>query len=350
MKKYSFFILALLLIHAQELFAGASINTRSKCRWYAKKYATNAHLSTSSCGYKYAYSHDGGCDWAESYVNRTWCCTSASEAYAHNEGSWHNTYLKTYCGTCGGAMSELYAALTSDGEDELQPSSQSSSFNPSFEEGTVVLSDIKLQLQSDPSNPYINTYTLAVWLPADDTTKGVEDTLYKAEKAIDAGTVSLQYGRISVTGTLFSADEFSVKESEGLTTVTYVGGAKKVVLPKAISVDDVAVLGAGDVLPDEKSTFRLAAEDGVLNGSAVLTIAPNPVRDVLNLNFTMPEANTLKLLVYDAMGKLVLQQAKVAVAKGSNQLSMDMSQLASGTYYLMAEGNAVKILKQVIKL
>jgi hypothetical protein len=351
MKKYSFLILAL-LIHTQSLFAGVSTNTRSKCHWYAKKYATNAHLSTSGCGYKWSWSHDGGCDWAESYVNKAWCCDYASEAFSHNGSSGRNTYLKTYCRTCGGIMSELYAALTAGGfvEDDLQPASQSSSFNPSFEEGTVVISDIKLQLQSDPSDHYVNTFTLAVWLPADDSTKGIEDTLYTAEKAIDAGTISLQYGRLSVTGSLFSAEDFSVELSDGLTTVNYVGGDKKVVLPKAISVDDVAVLGGGDVLPDEKSAFRLASEESVLKGSAVLTIAPNPVRDILNLNFTMPEANTLKILVYDAMGKLVLQQAKVAVAKGSNQLNLDMSQLASGTYYLMAEGAAVKILKQVVKL
>jgi hypothetical protein len=74
----------------------------------------------------------------------------------------------------------------------------------------------------------------------------------------------------------------------------------------------------------------LGADCGV---SSVFKAWPNPVRDRLYINMTSGSASLASLRLLDSKGALVRQQVS-AVLRGANLLSMDVSGVARGVYFL----------------
>jgi hypothetical protein len=74
-------------------------------------------------------------------------------------------------------------------------------------------------------------------------------------------------------------------------------------------------------------------------------VYPNPVKNIANINIGAIQTDEVKLLLYDPKGTLIKsEQAKLS--KGSNQLQMDMSTLAQGTYTLIISwSNNNKVIK-----
>lgn len=336
-------------------FAGKSTNTRNKCKSFAKRYAANAHLSTSNCGYKYTgIKHDKGCEWAEVYASTAWCsCATASEVDARADGAGERSYLKTYCGTCGASFSELYQELMPDGEGantDFDEASQSTELLPTFLSNTITLSGISIVLNGSISDSRENSYEVAAWLPQDDEINLVADETYESSKAIMEGKVTLQNGILSVSGDLFSLSDFQVSESEGRTIITYIGGSKIINIPGNVTTDDFAVYTSGDIKPVETALFKSSSSknNGVLEGQAQISIFPNPAYTSVNVEVDSKDAVEINLKVYDVMGKL-LSQEKNPVVSGKTKINLDLSKLAPGQYYLLAEGTGIKIVKQFSK-
>lgn len=335
--------------------AGHSENTRSKCRWYAKRYATNGHISSIKCGIKYSYAHDRGCTWAEVHFTRSWCCALSAEVYSRSDGGGQYGFFHGACSMRGGMFSDLYLSLA-DADDPVDtapftPGNQDVSNTPIFEPGKITLSDISINLQSDPKDPQPNSYTLAVWVPNDDTTKGVEDTVYDSKKAIIEGTVSINKGILEIKGGLFTAKDFVVSREKELLTVKYTGGSKGIAIPKGISVDDVAVISFGDIKADETKLFKLVANtnDGIVSGNISITTYPNPAGNTLNIALNAPEETNLSFLIYDLNGKLMMQQTDNLIAAGDYKVALNIEALPAGVYFLLTEGAGVKVVKQITK-
>jgi hypothetical protein len=345
-------ILSALSFSAQ---AGHSENTRSKCRWWAKRYAANGHIATSKCGIKYSYGHDGGCDWAEVYFTRDWCCGTSAEVYSHSDGGGQSGHYYAACSMSGATLSDLYLDITAeDGSTDVPdytPGTQDGSNIPIFETGVVSISGISINLQSDIKDPHPNTYTLAVWVPNDDSTKEVEDSVYTPEKAIVYGTVTINGGALTVTGGLFDASDFAVSTTDAGVNVRYVGGDKKVPLSDKLSVDNVAVISFGDIQPDESALFKKAVttNNGIISGNVSISTYPNPASNTLNVAVITPEATKISISLYDVHGKLIMQQKDQSMNAGTNNTTIDITALPTGNYFLLAEGAGMKVIKQFVK-
>jgi len=97
------------------------------------------------------------------------------------------------------------------------------------------------------------------------------------------------------------------------TFTTYQPGDEKLVL-------------APDELTDNK--------DVVLKKLA-LTVAPNPVQEEAQISFNLPEAESIWLDVFDAEGRWVRSLASnQAVVAGLNKQTLNVADLANGTYFL----------------
>lgn len=252
--------------------------------------------------------------------------------------------------------SELGLAISSDEEIDTTsisytPGQQDASNLPEFQTNSITLSEISVVLASDINDPSVNTYTLAVWQPYDDTTNGVEDTVYSPEKAISAGTVSLQNGNLVVTGDIFSDDDFSVSQEGDIITVTYIGSGKTVSIPDGINVEDLGVISFGDIKEDENSLFKKISgtNNGVISGDLIINTYPNPAINFVNISVKTSKSTSLNVLVYDAQGKLIKEMLNNSVSTGSSTIKLNVEGLPIGEYFILIEGNGIKVMKQILK-
>jgi len=75
-------------------------------------------------------------------------------------------------------------------------------------------------------------------------------------------------------------------------------------------------------------------------------IYPNPVIDIVNLNFENNFENMFKVEIYDALGRLSFTQNKFSTA---NKLSLNISELERGIYILKLYNNNKISVKRIIK-
>ena len=81
--------------------------------------------------------------------------------------------------------------------------------------------------------------------------------------------------------------------------------------------------------------------------SETFAIHPNPVRDIVFINFTTTESTPVMLKLYDVQGGLI-QQIETNLPKGVSQLQLNMSGVSAGTYMLLAQwGDNTKTSKIV---
>lgn len=65
----------------------------------------------------------------------------------------------------------------------------------------------------------------------------------------------------------------------------------------------------------------------------VAYVYPNPVRDQAHIKFNMKKSSTLKLLLYDPLGRLIRQQTTYH-GLGEQELVLDASTLPKGLYHV----------------
>ncbi|MDN3676168.1 DUF3500 domain-containing protein [Flavobacterium paronense] len=69
---------------------------------------------------------------------------------------------------------------------------------------------------------------------------------------------------------------------------------------------------------------------------------PNPVTENTTFNFNLKESAIVKINLYDLHGKLVVTPYKNSLNAGNNSLTVDLSDLSSGTYIYFIETNGVR--------
>ncbi len=83
--------------------------------------------------------------------------------------------------------------------------------------------------------------------------------------------------------------------------------------------------------------------------SYAFDLSPNPVENILSLNFETLDAGEIKVTIYDVAGK-VIREFQPQVAIGRNTIVLDIEELAAGTYYVNVEQGLIGETKKMIKL
>lgn len=89
----------------------------------------------------------------------------------------------------------------------------------------------------------------------------------------------------------------------------------------------------GTGAPLSTSSFSLASR--IVN-------FPNPVVENTTFNFNLKESAVVKINIYDLQGKLISSPYKNSLESGNNAITVDLSDLSSGTYLYNIETNGVK--------
>ena len=109
-------------------------------------------------------------------------------------------------------------------------------------------------------------------------------------------------------------------------------------------IDDINIYEGA---PSETIVTAGIEENGIdIDG---LSVFPNPTDNDLNIRFTLANAEQANLIVQDLSGKIV-QSAMVNASEGSNLVMMDLTQLASGMYFLKVQiGTSQKTIQFVVQ-
>jgi hypothetical protein len=83
-------------------------------------------------------------------------------------------------------------------------------------------------------------------------------------------------------------------------------------------------------------------------GLNIVSLEPNPVKDIAQLSFTAIDNSAIQLSIHDATGKVVDSQSLTAVA-GNNNFTLQMSNFASGLYFVTLSNNANTVTTKLIK-
>jgi hypothetical protein len=108
-------------------------------------------------------------------------------------------------------------------------------------------------------------------------------------------------------------------------------------------------LRQADLNGRETRSAIIIIQGGKPRSLTVTTVAPNPVKSILNLMVNSPSRQTITINVHDANGR-TLKATRTAVSEGTNTVAVDLANLKTGIYILRAtEANGVSISTTIIK-
>ena len=101
-----------------------------------------------------------------------------------------------------------------------------------------------------------------------------------------------------------------------------------------------------------KGVLRLGTPSGIHSIESKLSgisVAPNPSKDFVQLEFSLAEAGKVTVSITDMQGK-TMQNTQSVFKKGSNKISLNTSALAPGLYIARVEmGNSIAIKKIIVE-
>ena len=106
----------------------------------------------------------------------------------------------------------------------------------------------------------------------------------------------------------------------------------------------------GQIGKQVSSQCLLASGTFELNGKTLkVVLSPNPTQDIVNVNFESNDAFQAHYIVSDLMGRTVSQKA-INVFSGSNQVGINVSELANGIYFVqMRTANNLLFSEKLVK-
>lgn len=85
------------------------------------------------------------------------------------------------------------------------------------------------------------------------------------------------------------------------------------------------------------------------SGLSQMNLFPNPVNEVSTLTFNSNRSMKATMTIVNTLGREVANLGQVSLVEGSNSLTVNMSALASGQYFLTLTGNDVRVAMPFIK-
>lgn len=105
-------------------------------------------------------------------------------------------------------------------------------------------------------------------------------------------------------------------------THAFIGGPEE--SSGEVLIYDLRTLTASEPVPSDAAGIALA-------------VAPNPIRRDAMVRFTLPEAGSARLVVYDLLGREVLRLVIAAVSAGSHEARLGVGRLVAGSYLVRLE-------------
>jgi hypothetical protein len=93
--------------------------------------------------------------------------------------------------------------------------------------------------------------------------------------------------------------------------------------------------------------FRLTEADQATDVDAISNIYPNPVNNMMKIDYTSSDDENVMLFIRDLSGK-VMQEVPASVAGGSNTLQIEVNHLSSGLYVLEVRTSDGSVFKNFI--
>jgi hypothetical protein len=164
------------------------------------------------------------------------------------------------------------------------------------------------------------------------------------------------YATNITTGTLTNTSAWvlklnSVNISAGLgTAITfriygYNGTGSNIANTANWRIDDIAILGSSNGF-NATSCYNLNIITGATNFKSIqsndnsnISIYPNPVHQILNVDFLSNHSGPLQIKVLDQMGRIIINKNTNAV-QGKNIIPINVSRLQKGIYYLIINGSS----------
>jgi PKD repeat protein len=79
-----------------------------------------------------------------------------------------------------------------------------------------------------------------------------------------------------------------------------------------------------------------------------ITLFPNPTQDKIMINFALEEAHSLSYQVVDIYGRTIISMTPQTYETA--QISLDMSSVAAGIYYVVFEDKGQRMVRKVVKM
>ena len=81
-----------------------------------------------------------------------------------------------------------------------------------------------------------------------------------------------------------------------------------------------------------------------------LSLFPNPVSDVLTLNFNAPNSGNVQINIYDAIGRQLFSLTDQIIITGDNEMELNINQLDQGIFIIEVIGSDFSVSKKFVKL
>ena len=155
-----------------------------------------------------------------------------------------------------------------------------------------------------------------------------------ANESVETSQVETSQWGVSTTGVSTTGESWQ--------TIAHLDGAGTTDTPQSYRFEDTDLPYAADSL---RYRLRQVDTDGTESFSDPVTIArqvtaaellptyPNPVRGQATVRFAVPERQNVRIVLYDMLGRRV-QTVVDTDAEGRTEAQLDVSSLASGTYFL----------------
>jgi len=157
----------------------------------------------------------------------------------------------------------------------------------------------------------------------------------------DSYTTIAKYTASGNLDTSFRADgKFEYQDNDVESYEAIVTNTGKLLTAGSKFVDDGSNTTVNFYLAQFSLSNTLGTED--LNTNRI-TVYPNPVSSVLNLNFVTAENNT-QIILYDTLGKVVARSTT-----DSKNETLDLGNLSNGIYYLQVSQNDKTYTEKIVK-
>lgn len=87
---------------------------------------------------------------------------------------------------------------------------------------------------------------------------------------------------------------------------------------------------------------------GEIDGIASVTAYPNPVNDILNVEINALNNKGMVVSIIDGLGRTILSQGNVQVINGTNNIQLDLGDLAAGVYQLQLTADGQQLVQQLV--
>lgn len=147
----------------------------------------------------------------------------------------------------------------------------------------------------------------------------------------------------SIDGTQFSV--INVQESAGNSNSRQDYSFLDMNAPAGVSYYRLMEISQDGV---EKIYGVIALDRGSSNDFGLTGLYPNPVKEIMNIDFETSLAADVTVEIYDAVGRL-LQTQVVASTEGENSTSIDLSVLSAGFYFVHLKQNNSSVTTRFTK-